>query len=82
VKKNKGLLQKVALYCSAISFVLAVVCGVILFLNLGNIGFDHPVSASLLASFFFFVFVGVVLWVIGKSNLPSLKIRQKGDGEF
>jgi len=75
VKKSKGLLQRVALYSGVICFVLAVVCGVILYLNLGNIGIYHPVSASLLASIFFFAFVGVVLWVIGKSDLPSLKIK-------
>ena len=32
---------------------------------------EHPVSASLLASSFFFVFVGVVLTVINNTDIPS-----------
>ena len=74
MKKNKNLFQKVSLVSGVVSFVLAVVCVVIFYIKLDDLGFNHPISASLLASIFFFVFVGVVLFSIGKSDMPSLKV--------
>ena len=36
---------------------------------------EHVISASLLASSFFFIFVGFVFIVIGKTDLPSFKVE-------
>jgi len=38
---------------------------------------QNPISASFLASAFFFVFTGVVLLVIAKADIPSFKIETK-----
>jgi hypothetical protein len=71
--KRKGSLQKLSIVFSAISFALAVVTGVVLYFKLESIGSDHPVSASLMASVFFFICVGVILAVIGRADIPSFK---------
>ncbi len=72
--KKKGVLQKVSLVSAAVSFVLALVTGVFLYLRLESVGSDNPISASLMASTFFFICVGVVLTVMGKADIPSFKI--------
>ena len=72
--KRKGMLQKISLVSAVVSFVLAIVSGVILYLRLESVGSDNPISASLMASTFFFICVGVVLAVIGKADVPSFKI--------
>ncbi|MBE9532514.1 MAG: hypothetical protein IMF04_00180 [Proteobacteria bacterium] len=71
--KRKGVLQKLSLVSAVVSFVLAFISGVLLYFRPENVGNPDPVSASLLASMFFFIFVGVVLTVIGKADLPSFK---------
>jgi len=53
--------------------VLAFTAGVMLYLRLVSVGSDNPISASLMASTYFFVFVGVVLTIIGKIDIPSFK---------
>ena len=72
--KIKGVLQKVSLVSAAVSFVLAIITGVFLYLRLESVGSDNPISASLMASTFFFICVGVVLTVMGKADIPSFKI--------
>ena len=72
--KRKGVLQKVSLVSAVVSFVLALTSGVMLYLRLESVGMDNPISASFLASTFFFICVGVVLTVIGTADLPSFKI--------
>ena len=82
--KRKGFLQKLSLVFSGISFVLSLVCGVWLYFRLQSVGSDNPVSASLMASTFFFLFVGFILGVIGSANLPSFKVYhpdEKKDGD-
>jgi hypothetical protein len=37
------------------------------------VGSDNPVSASLMASMFFFVCVGVILVIIGTADIPSFR---------
>ncbi len=75
VTKKKGFLQKVALLFGMLSFLLAVVAGVWLYFRVGSVGADNPISASLMASTFFFICVGVILTVIGRANLPSFKLE-------
>ncbi|WP_126452475.1 hypothetical protein [Sulfuriflexus mobilis] len=72
--KRKGVLQKVSLVSAVVSFVLALTSGVMLYLRLESVGSDNPISASFMASTFFFICVGVVLTVIGKADIPSFKI--------
>jgi len=55
MQSSKNALQK-ASYVSAItSLIAAVTCLVILYLKVDDIGFDNPISASLMAASFFFV---------------------------
>ena len=72
--KGKNLFQKASLVSGVISFILAVVCGVYLYMRLDVVDKQDPVNASLMASIFFFIFVGVILTIIGRSNIPSFKI--------
>ena len=76
MKQTKGILQKVSTVSGIISFVLSVVCGVLLYLRVQEIGFENPVSASLLASVFFFLFVGFLLVFIGSCNIPSFRFDE------
>lgn len=73
--KKKGILQKVSLVFGALSFVLAIVAGVWLYLRVESVGADNPVSASLMASTFFFVCVGVILTIIGRTDIPDFKMK-------
>jgi tetrahydromethanopterin S-methyltransferase subunit D len=72
--KRKGALQKVSLVSAVVSFVLALISGVMLYLRLESVGSDNPISASFMASTFFFICIGVVLTIIGKADIPSFKI--------
>ena len=71
--KRKGILQKAALVSAVVCFVLALVTGILLYFKLESLGSEHPISASLMASTFFFACVGVVLTVIGTADVPSFK---------
>lgn len=72
--KRKGLLQKISIVFSVISFALALIAGIMLFLRVASVGGDNPISASLMASTFFFICVGIILTVIGNADIPSFKI--------
>ncbi len=72
--KNRTVLQKVSFYSSILSLISAVICLVYLYLRVDDFGFENPISASLMASSFFFVSVGLVLMVMAKTNLPNFKI--------
>jgi len=74
VPKRKGLLQKISIVFSVISFALALIAGIMLFLRVASVGGDNPISASLMASTFFFICVGIILTVIGNADIPSFKI--------
>lgn len=75
MKKTKGFLQKTATVSGTLSFIAALVCGGYLYLNFDTLGAYSPITASLEATIFFFICVGVVLLIIGRSNLPSFKIE-------
>lgn len=72
--KRKGVLQKVSLVSAVVSILLALASGVMLYLRLESVGSDNPISASFMASTFFFICVGVVFTVIAKADIPSFKI--------
>ena len=72
--ERKGVLQKLSIVSAVVSFVLAFIAGVMLYLRVESVGIDNPISASLIASTFFFICVGAVLIVIGTADIPSFKI--------
>jgi len=73
MKKKKGPLQKLSLVSAVLSFILAIISGIMLYLRPENLSSMNPISASLMASTFFFISVAVVLTIIGKADLPSFK---------
>ena len=53
---------------------MAVLCAVALYFKVQELGMQHPISASLLASTFFCGCMGFVFTVIGNANIPSFKV--------
>ncbi len=76
MSKKKGVLQKLSLILGILSFLLSVVTGVWLYLRIESVGADNPISASLMASTFFFICVGVILTIIGRADIPSFKFDE------
>lgn len=72
--RRKGVLQRVSLGAGMLGFILAVVCAVLLYGRMDGSGGHDPITASLMASIFFFLCVGGILTFIGMCNLPSFKI--------
>ena len=72
-KTKKSKFQKIALYLALASIFAAIACVIYLTLKLDTLGWENPISASLLASTFFFLFVTLVFVVIGMANVPSFK---------
>ena len=71
--RPKSVMQKTALVFAYISFMLSAISGIFLFIKVQELGASDPVTASFLASFFFCIFTGVCLFIMGNANLPSLK---------
>jgi hypothetical protein len=78
-KNKKSKFQRSALYFAAASVIVAIASVIYLVLKIDTLGWENPVSASLLASTFFFVFVAFVLIVIGTANIPSFKFEKESD---
>ena len=74
MKKRKSILQKTSSVIGIICFLLATLCAVALYFKVQELGMQHVVSASLLASSFFCAFIGFVFIVIGNADIPSFKI--------
>lgn len=55
--------------------------GIMSFIKSNELGSEDVVSASFMATTFFFLCVGVVLWVFATSNLPSLKVGESEESE-
>jgi len=79
MSKKKSNLQKSALYFSAFSVIASIFSVIFLYLKINTLGWESPISASLLASSFFFGFVAVVLFIIGSSDIPSFKVGEQSD---
>lgn len=69
--KRKSILQKSSGIVGKVCFLLAIVCAVTLYFKVEALGMQNPVSASFLASSFFFVFIGFVFTVMANADLPS-----------
>ena len=74
---KKSKLQKSALYFAVGSVFAAIASVIYLMLKIDTLGWQNPISASLLASTFFFLFVALILFVIGTTNIPSFKIEKR-----
>jgi len=79
MKKNKSILQKSTLYFSIASFLASVASIIYLMLKVDTLGWQNPITASLLASSFFFGFVGFLLGVIYTTDIPSFKVNGSSD---
>lgn len=79
MKKNKSKLQKSALYFAVLSVILSILSIVYLYFKLDSLGWESPISASLLASSFFFGFVAFILFIIGTADIPSFKVETNTD---
>ncbi len=77
VKTKKSKFQKTALYLAVVSIIGAIASVIYLTLKIDTLGWESPVSGSLLASTFFFLFVALVFVVIGTANVPSFKFDNK-----
>ena len=73
MKQKKGIFQKISLFSAKFSFVIALLCGITLYIKVEEIGYQSPISASLLGSLFFFLFVGGLLTIVGNSDIPSFR---------
>ena len=71
---SPNIFNKITLFSGKISFILALVSGIFLYLRVDEHGYDNPISASLLGSLFFCIFMGVLLTLIGRCNLPNFKL--------
>jgi len=81
MKKRKSVFQKSSGIIGKICFLLAVLCGVALYFKYQELGMQNPISASFLASAFFFVFIGVVFTVIANADIPSFKVSPGSMGD-
>ncbi len=70
--KKKGILQKSSVVMGIVSEVISVLCLVMLIIKSRELGLENLISASFLASTFFFFTCGIVLIIIGRCDLPSL----------
>jgi hypothetical protein len=74
--KQRSMIQKVLMVIAVISYIAAIGCGIAAaYLSDGS---ANPVVASMMASVVFFAGVGIVLQVIGSTNLPNLKVGRGG----
>ena len=78
-KTKKSKLQKFALYLAGVSVIAAIASVIYLMLKIETLGWENPISASLLASTFFFLCVALIFIVIGTANIPSFKIEKRTD---
>jgi hypothetical protein len=72
--RKKSVLQKFSNVLGVLSFISAVVCAGFFYFKVQDIGMESPVSASLLASIFFFCFIGVLFTVIANANVPCFRV--------
>jgi hypothetical protein len=72
--RKKSILQKFSNMLGILSFIFALVCAGFFYFKVQDIGMENPVSASLLASIFFFCFIGVLFIVIANANIPCFRV--------
>ena len=73
--KQRGIGQKIAFTSAIVFYLCGIVCVIAAFYYNRQLGTDSPIVASLIASVVFCISSGFVLHVIGKVDLPDLKIQ-------
>lgn len=73
--KQPGIGQKISFTLALLFYLAAIACLVATFYYAGQLGSESPVVAAFSASIVFFVGAGIVFHVIGKANLPDLRIK-------
>ena len=73
--KKRGIGQKIAFTSAIVFYLFGIVCVIAAFYYNRQLGSDNPIVASLMASVIFCIGGGIVLHVIGKVDLPDLKIK-------
>lgn len=74
MSNTKSIMQKVSGVAGIICFLLAVLCAIALYFKAQELGMQHVISASLVASTFFCVCIGFVFTVIANTDIPSFKV--------
>lgn len=67
--------QKISFFVAIISYIAAIGCLLASLYYFAELGRDHPFVASFAAAVVFFVGVGIVLHVIGRVDIPDLRIK-------
>ena len=78
--KKPNIGQKISFFVAIVFYLAAVGCVAALLYWTGPLGSDHPIIASLSASVVFFLGAGIVLHVIGRADLPDLRIKGRDAG--
>ena len=73
--KQRGIGQKIAFASAIISYFCGIGCMIAAYYYTQQLGSENPIVASLLASVVFCIGCGIVLHVIGKADLPDLRIQ-------
>lgn len=73
--KQTSKAQKVSFAIAMISYLAAVGCIAATVYYSGELGGDHPITASFAATVVFFVGAGIVLHVIGRVDIPDLSMK-------
>ena len=73
---RKGSLQKISFYSGMISFILAFILSIVTYVRSESMASNGPIYASLMATIFFFVCIGIVLTIMGKADIPSFKFEK------
>ncbi len=79
--KKKSILQKFSLVMGVTSELLSAVCLVMLYIKSQELGMQDVISASYMASAFFFFTTGIVLIIISQTNIPSLSFNDSADDQ-
>ncbi len=77
--KKKGILQKSSLVMGIVCELLCVLCLGMLVLKARELGMEDVISASYMASAFFFFTAGIVLIIISQANVPSMSFKDSLD---
>ncbi len=77
--RKKGFLQKTALISGIISEAIAVLCVIMLIIKSRELGMEDVISASYMASAFFFLTCGFVLIMIGRADLPDFSFDRSSE---
>lgn len=67
--------QKVSFIVAIMSYIAAIGCVAGAIYYSGELGGDHPITASFMAAVVFFIGTGIVLHVIGRVDIPDLSMK-------